>query len=137
MAPEPAAMAAGLASAVRSTVGTHFTVLAEYLPPPMTTTPYHLDPLQVQRPAGLMPQAPNGFSVSIFATNFGNPRRLAVAPNGDVFVAASRNGKIMMLRDAKGDGVARTITTFAAGFTRPHGLAFHDSALYVADLRAI
>jgi glucose/arabinose dehydrogenase len=137
IARKPAAMAAGLASAVRSTVGTHFTVLAEYLPLPMTTAPYRLDPLRVQRPAGLMPQAPNGFSVSIFATNFGNPRWLAVAPNGDVFVAASENGKIIMLRDAKGDGVASRITTFATGFVRPHGLAFHDGALYVGDLRAI
>ncbi len=42
-----------------------------------------------------------------------------------------------LLRDADGDGRAELISTFAAGFKRPHGLAFHDGYLYVADVNRV
>ena len=42
-----------------------------------------------------------------------------------------------LLRDANGDGKAEFRATFADGFDQPHGLAFHDNALYVADTRAV
>jgi glucose/arabinose dehydrogenase len=123
--------------AVADTVGTRFAVSADTLPAPGTTPPNRLEPYGFLRSPGLVPRASKGFSVSLFAAHVGNARWLTVAPNGDVFLAASGNGKIMMLRDAKGRGVADTITTFAAGFSKPHGMAFHDGALYVADLRAV
>jgi glucose/arabinose dehydrogenase len=107
------------------------------MPAPNTTPPDDLEPYNFSRTPDLVPRAPQGFSVSIFAAHVGNTRWLAVAPNGDVFLAASGNGKIMMLRDEKGAGAATKITTFAAGLAKPHGMAFHDGALYVADQRAI
>lgn len=85
-----------------------------------------------------MPYAPAGFTVSRFVKpTFGGIRWLTVAPNGDVFAAISDQGKILMLRDTKGANFADLVTTFAAGFAHPHGLAFHDGALYVGDTRAI
>ncbi len=120
-----------------NTVGTRFVVSADDMPAPNTTPPDDIDPIGVGRPPGVIPQAPKGFSVSLFATGAGNARWLAVAPNGDVFLAASANGRIMMLRDTKGKGVADAITTFATGFSKPHGMVFHDGAFYVADLRAV
>jgi glucose/arabinose dehydrogenase len=120
-----------------ATAGTRFILSADDLPAPNTTPPNDLEAIGIARPPGLLPQAPKGFSVSLFATGAGNARWLAVAPNGDVFMAASGNGKIMMLRDANGKGVADKITTFAAGFSKPHGMAFHDGAFYVADLHAV
>lgn len=129
--------AAPTAAAVADTVGTRFIVSADDLPAPMTTPPNDLEPYNIGRPPGLAPRAPSGFRVSIFATKVGHARWLAVAPNGDVFMASSGDGRIVMLRDAKGDGVARTVATFAQGFDKPHGMAFREGALYVADLRAI
>ena len=56
---------------------------------------------------------------------------MALAPNGDVFVAepARGNGKITVLRDADQDGVAETRETFASGLNRPFGLAFHGGTI--------
>lgn len=124
-------------AAVASTVGTRYKLSANDLPAPNTTPPDDLEPYMFARTPELVPRAPKGFTVSLFASHIGNARWLAVAPNGDVFLAASGNGKIVMLRDENGSGTATKITTFAAGFAKPHGMAFRDGALYVADLRAI
>ncbi|MBN9577167.1 MAG: PQQ-dependent sugar dehydrogenase, partial [Alphaproteobacteria bacterium] len=58
-------------------------------------------------------------------------------PDGDVFLAEQGPGLITLLRDSDGDGKADLITTFAKGFSQPYGIAMHDGALYVADLRAV
>ena len=64
-----------------------------------------------------------------------DPRWMAVAPNGDVFLALPRLGQVLLLRDKDGDGKAELKTVFAAGFQRPHGLAVHGGYLYVAEDR--
>ncbi|HSS12901.1 MAG TPA: hypothetical protein VLL04_03350, partial [Rhizomicrobium sp.] len=101
----------------------------------------------VPRPTGAMPEVPKGFQVSVFADNLSDPRWMAVAPNGDIFLAeppgdykARGGGKITVLRDSNGDGKADQRFTFlpaSAGFIYPHGLAFHDGYLYVGDVRGI
>lgn len=96
----------------------------------------------IARPAGVLPEVPRGFQISIFADHLSNARWMAVAPNGDVFLAepSDAGGKITILRDTNGDGKADKIFTFlpsSAGFVYPHGLAFHDGYLYVGDLRGI
>lgn len=131
------AVAGAPVPAVADTVGRHYDVSAEALPAPNTTLPADLEPYTFNRTHGLAPHAPPGFSVSVFAEHVGNARWLTVAPNGDVFLAASGNGKIMMLRDQTGVGAATKISTFAAGLSKPHGMAFRGGALYVADLRAV
>ncbi|MBS0279085.1 MAG: PQQ-dependent sugar dehydrogenase, partial [Proteobacteria bacterium] len=45
-----------------------------------------------------------------------------------------RANKITILR---GTDKATTVATFADGFNRPHGLAFHNGALYVGDADAV
>jgi glucose/arabinose dehydrogenase len=42
-----------------------------------------------------------------------------------------------VLRPSRDGGKAARIATFAEGFNRPHGLAFHNGSLYVADLTAV
>src|ERR1700742_1731725 len=56
----------------------------------------------VTRPANAMPEVPKGFAISIFADKLSNARWMAVAPNGDVFLAEPEGGKITLLRDSKG-----------------------------------
>ena len=48
----------------------------------------NIAPIQA-RPAGFMPIAPNGFSVTEFAGGLAHPRWLYTLPNGDVLVAES------------------------------------------------
>ena len=118
-------------------LGAHFDISATRLAAPHATSAVSNPSEEVARPPGTMPQVPAGFRVNIFADRLSNPRWFAVAPNGDVFLAEPEAGKITLLRDADGDGKAEHAVTFAGGFDKPHGLAFHDGALYVGDVRAI
>ncbi|WP_040383028.1 PQQ-dependent sugar dehydrogenase [Deinococcus apachensis] len=78
-------------------------------------------------------KAPDGFRVTLFAEGFQQPRFMAVAPNGDVFVSDPQAGTVTRLPDQNGDGKADGKTVFASGLNRPHGLAFHGGSLYVAN----
>ena len=84
----------------------------------------------IARPAQARPEVPKGFVAEPYVTGLANPRFMALAPNGDVYLAESYAGKITRIRD-------RQPSQFAAGFHYPHGLAFHHGALYVGDLDAV
>ena len=71
------------------------------------------------------PRAPQGFKVGEFATGLNNPRKIATAPNGDVFVAESEPGRIRVLRDADGDGKPERNDVYASGLNLPFGIAFY------------
>ena len=95
-------------------------VLAQQLAPPFQTPWYRRPTRVVPAPAGRQPTAPPGFRVNVFADSLQFPRFMALAPNGDVFVAEPfrGNGKITILRDADGDGVAEIRETFASGLRK-------------------
>jgi glucose/arabinose dehydrogenase len=117
-------------------------------------------------PEGGKPVAAHGLSVGAFATHLDHPRWLYVLPNGDVLVAETNappkpdDGKgikgrvmkmlmkragagepspnrIILLRDAHGDGVAETRTVFIKGVSSPFGMALVGNDLYVADSDAV
>jgi glucose/arabinose dehydrogenase len=124
--------------------GQHFDIAPGSLVQPHATPAVENSSKVIARPAGAMPQAPAGFTVSLFASQMGSPglkedsdgdpRFLAVAPNGDVFVSEPDFSKVVVLRERNGHVKQ---STFAEGFIQPHGLAFHDGALYVADTTAV
>ena len=131
------------------------------LPEPKTSPIPTLNARQaVGWPDGVQPTAPQGFTVTRFAGDLAHPRWLLVLPNGDVLVSeasseASSGGgiqgfvanllqkkagaiqkspnRIMLLRDADGDGVAEMRTTFAEGLKRPFGMTLTGGKLYVAN----
>lgn len=117
--------------------GERFTVRAADLPAPYATPSASNPPQRVQRPEGATLSVPPGFAANLFADGLSHPRWLAVAPNGDVFLAESAIGRITLLRDGDGDGRAETVTSFIEGFSRPHGMAFRDDWLYVADVNGV
>lgn len=84
-----------------------------------------------------MPRVADGFVINLFADRLTHARWLAVAANGDVFLAEPRAGHIRVLRDADGDGRAEINQVFVSGFQRPHGLAIRDGALYFTDVNAV
>jgi glucose/arabinose dehydrogenase len=114
--------------------GKHYSVSPSNLPKPFITPAVDNRSKTVPRPEGVAPAAPKGFTVSVYASGLTNPRWMALAPNGDVFLAEPKSGTITILR---GTDKATTVATFATGFNRPHGLAFHDGALYVGDVDAV
>ncbi len=112
------------------------------------------------------PVAAPGMRVRAFAKNLNHPRWVYVLPNGDVLVAetnapkrpedskgirgvffkyfmakaggdAPSMNRIVLLRDANGDGVAETRTVFISGLNSPFGMALVGNKLYVANTDAI
>jgi len=117
-------------------------------------------------PDGTTPVAAPGLQVRPFATGLNHPRWLLVLPNGDVLVAETNaperpeDGKgikeqvrkrlmknagaavpsanrIVLLRDADGDGVAEQRMPFVEGLKSPFGMALVGSSLYVANTDGI
>jgi glucose/arabinose dehydrogenase len=89
--------------------------------------------VMVTPPASFQPQVPAGFRVSVFARGFDEPRWMAVAPNGDVFVADSAAGKVIVLHATEEHAIAGSRETFADHLDLPFGIVFHDDYVYVAD----
>ena len=79
----------------------------------------------IARPAKAWPQAPPGFQVQLYATGLKNPRLMRTAPNGDVFLAESEPGNIVVLRGMRPNGRAQTVSIFAEGLDKPFGIAFY------------
>jgi glucose/arabinose dehydrogenase len=94
-------------------------------------------PVVVSPPPNFQPQVPPGFKVSVFARGFTGPRWLAVAPDGDVFVADSAAGAVVVLHDPERSGAARSRDIFADHLNLPFGIAFHDDSVYVADTNEV
>ena len=117
-------------------------------------------------PEGAKPKPAEGLAVNAFAAGLDHPRWLYVLPNGDVLVAETsaperpddtrgirgfvykmaqkRAGsgvpsanRITLLRDADGDGVAETRTTFLQGLNSPFGMALVGRDFYVANTDAV
>ena len=124
------ALTFGAVAAAKDVPGQHFNVLPGAMPAPYATPGVDNHASVIARPPGAIPQVPKGFAIEAYITGLDDPRFMALAPNGDVFLAEPNTGKVMLLRAGKA-------SIFAAGFHGPHGLAFHDGALYVGDLDAV
>lgn len=100
-------------------------VTVDDLAKPYDTPSADNHPKIVSRPQDAWPKAPEGFEVTEFATKLEQPRVIACAPNGDLFVAESKANRVRLLRDADGDGKPEVNEVFAAGLSRPFGIAFY------------
>ena len=76
---------------------------------------------------------PPGFRVGVFARNLGVPRFMAVDPAGTLLVSVPSQGRVVALPDRDGDGRSDAEVTVVDGLDRPHGLAFRNGNLYVAE----
>jgi glucose/arabinose dehydrogenase len=68
----------------------------------------------VDKPATVMPSAPAGFTVSVYA-ELQAPRLMVYAPNGDLFVSSPAANNITVFRDANNDGVFESRSVYAQG----------------------
>jgi len=103
------------------------------LPPAFATESAGNGPERVKPPAGFLPAVPQGFRVNLFAKDFKRPRWLTVAPNGDIFLADTGAGEIIVLRDPQNTGGAQEREVFSDGMKRPFGIAFHESYVYIGN----
>lgn len=95
------------------------------LPQPSPESAASNAPENIARPDGAMPVVPEGFSVELVAEDLGQPRTLTFAPNGDLFVANSDAGEVMVLRMNEGGTAEESV--FAEGLNQPYGIAFYPA----------
>jgi glucose/arabinose dehydrogenase len=113
------------------------------LPAPNEPESVDNGPTLVPRPDGAWPQAPAGFKVELYADGiFKQPRLLRTAPNGDLFIADSAAGSIVVLRGVTSDGKAATKETFATDLDHPFGIAFYPLGsnpkwVYIANTTSV
>ncbi len=105
--------------------GTVRKITVKDLPQPYATKSADNSPELVARLENVWPVALPGFKVELYATGLENPRTLRTAPNGDIFLAESDPGRIVVFRGTTSDGKAEQTAVFATGFKRPYGLAFY------------
>ena len=122
--------------------GTIRKITVQDLPAPFATQSAGNGPTIVPRPADVWPQAPKGFKVQLYATGLDNPRLIRTAPNGDVFLAETGKGRIMVFRGTTADGKPETTSIFASGLNEPFGIAFYPPGpnpkwLYIGNTNAV
>ncbi|MFD1950874.1 PQQ-dependent sugar dehydrogenase [Sphingomonas arantia] len=116
--------------------------------------------------AGEAPTPAAGLAVNDFAAGLDHPRWMLLLPNGDVLVAETNKppkpgqsksirewvqskvmgragagvaspNRIVLLRDADGDGIAESRSTLLTGLMSPFGMALVGNQLYVANADAL
>lgn len=79
---------------------------------------------------------PDGLKVTEFG-KVGGVRMMALGPDGAVYASRPSAGEVVRLVDANHDGVAESQNVVARGLDKPHGLAFRDGWLYIANTGAV
>jgi glucose/arabinose dehydrogenase len=124
--------------AAHESPGTRRHLTVADLPAPSPDESVDNGPTVVPRPENAWPKAPQGFKVDLYVTDLENPRELRTAPNGDIFVAESQAGKIMVFRGVGADGKPQESSVYAQGLHQPFGIAFYPPGpdpkyVYVGD----
>jgi len=80
--------------------------------------------------------SPN-FKISIFAgarqQNLSGARLMTIGPDGNLYLSLTKQNKVVMLPDENHDGVADRVVIVAENLNAPHGLAFVNHQLYIAN----
>jgi len=136
--PTPVIVPPKLPEIVQTDKPTVFSYDPAKLPPPFDTESARRSSRVIPQPANAKLTVPKGFKVNVFAEGeFRYPRWMALAPNGDVFVADSRANSIIVLRDKNKDGVADERFVWSDKLAQPFGMAFHRDWFYVANTDSI
>ncbi|WP_228730271.1 PQQ-dependent sugar dehydrogenase [Shewanella sedimentimangrovi] len=73
-----------------------------------------------------------GFGLTLYASDVGDAKQLALGSDGTLFVGSGKSGTIQALVDSNQDGRVDKRYTIAKGLENPSAIAFHDGSLYVA-----
>jgi glucose/arabinose dehydrogenase len=124
-------------------------ITAAELPAPYATKSSAIFSRPVPRPADAWPQAPAGFKVTLYDEHLQDadqkpvaPRTIITAPNGDFFVAATNQGKILVFHGITSEGKPEKTEEFTSGLKLPFGIAFYPPGpnpqyVYIGDTDAI
>jgi glucose/arabinose dehydrogenase/cytochrome c2 len=122
--------------------GRQYRIEVDTLPAPYASRSTGNFPRIVEQPADAMLSAPEGFTVTPFATGLQGPRTIRVAPNGDIFVAETRSGRITVMRASLDGDKPQQTQVFASDLKQPFGIAFYPAGpeprwVYVANTNSV
>lgn len=116
-------------------------VRVEELAKPYATRSAGNSPETVAQPKGAQLSVPPGFEVKLFLSDLSGPRLLRTAPNGDVFIAETRAGRIRVIRVPDGASAPTANAVYANGLHGPFGIAFypadHPEWIYVGTRNSV
>lgn len=78
-----------------------------------------------------------GFVASLFATDVPNARDIQFSPSGSLLVSSPGTGRVYALQDRNNDGVVNVKKVILSGLNQPHGLAFYQGKLFVAEVTRV
>jgi len=112
------------------------------LPPPFATPSSRNSSSVVPKPAGATLALPAGFQIEPFATGLAGPRKMLIAPNGDILVTEISGGRVTVLHPTPDGRRAGGTDVYLKGLKQPFGLAFYPNAqnpqwLYVAETNRV
>lgn len=81
-------------------------------------------------------KAPAGFHLAPFGQT-PHPRMMAFSPGGVLVVTDSTEGKVVAFPDPKHTGRAERAVVVAEELNEPHGIAFHNGKLYIAETNQV
>ena len=80
--------------------------------------------------------APEGFTITPFASGLNKPRMLEVTPEGFVYATDRDKGLVTLLKDTNNDGKADLIKVVARR-ENMHGINYHDGKLYLITVTQV
>jgi glucose/arabinose dehydrogenase/cytochrome c2 len=112
------------------------------LPPPYATASARNSSSVVPKPAGATLALPPGFQIEPFATDLAGPRKMLIAPNGDILVTEISGGRVTVLHPTPDGRHVGGTDVYLKGLRQPFGLAFYPNAqnpqwLYVAETNRV
>jgi glucose/arabinose dehydrogenase len=121
--------------------GAAYRITPQDLPAPNASASAARAPDVVDQPAGALPKVPLGFTVRQWARGLDIPRTLRTAPNGDIFLAETGGGRVLVWRAAQSGAQPGPPSVFAKGLEEPFGIAFwpliNPRFVYVAEINRV
>jgi glucose/arabinose dehydrogenase len=74
-----------------------------------------------------------GFEVSVYASQLGSARGMALSPDGVLYACEMEEGQVVALLDPGNTGTSSETKIVIEGLHHPHGLAFYQGSLFVGE----
>jgi glucose/arabinose dehydrogenase len=112
------------------------------LPAPFATESARQFPRIIPKPDAASLKLPPGFKIDVFTRDIEGPRVMRIAPNGDIFVAEERSGRVKVLRPSADGASVASAATFVAGLTQPFGIQFYPAGpqpqwVYISEMNRV
>ncbi len=112
------------------------------LPAPFATPSAREFPQIVPKPDAAQLKLPPGFKIDVFTRDVDGPRIMRVAPNGDIFVAETQQGRVKVLHPSADGMSAASSDVFVSGLTRPFGIQFYPAGaepqwVYISEMNRV